>query len=355
MDTSEGKVNGNVEKNSGDDKKAIWQIVLIVAVIVLAIAGIAALVWKLGNADKENETPASALEASNSDGKKETVTEEETTEEETTEEETTEEETTQEETTEEETTEEETTQEETTEEVTTEEPTREPVPLTQPNDPSEFWFEDTGDKKYAYLTFDDGPSDNTYAILDILDSYQVKATFFTNGREDSASLDRYRAITEKGHALGMHSYTHVYNEIYASLDAFKSDTERIHQLLYQVTGQDIRLYRFPGGSSNTITDVPIETFINYLTSEGYIYYDWNVSSGDATAQAITAENIANNVLEQAKGCTRAMILMHDGNKKGETVKALPAIIEGLKAQGFEIVPITESTRPIQHVKAIYMQ
>lgn len=339
MNTFEGKVNGNEEISLGEGRRHIWQIMLMVALVLLATAGVMALVWKLSSSSNKM-IPVSASELTDTDAEltgtdaKQEVSAENITEEVTTPEEIT----TQQETT---------TQPETT--------TAEPETTVPAQPPEPIVFDDTGDTKYAYLTFDDGPSDNTYPILDILDQYQVKATFFVNGREDIVSLDRYRAMVNKGHALGLHSYTHDYNGIYASLDAFKSDTERIHDLIYRTTGKDVKLYRFPGGSSNTITNVPIQTFTDYLTSLGYIYYDWNVSSGDATGQPITAETIAYNVLEQSKGCTRAMILMHDGVKKGETVKALPAIIEGLQAQGFQIVPITESTRPIQHVKAIYMQ
>lgn len=226
---------------------------------------------------------------------------------------------------------------------------------SETGDNGNFQFEDTGDTKYAYLTFDDGPSDNTYPILDILDQYGVKGTFFTIGRTDQDSVNKYKAIAERGHALGMHSYTHDYRQIYASLDNFKNDVQSIHDWLYQVTGQDVRLYRFPGGSSNTVSNVDMHTMIDYITSQGYIYYDWNVSSGDATGKPITAEEIVGNIVSQAQGYKNIMVLMHDSNPKTETVRALPGIIENLQNAGYQIVPITNTTRPVQHVKAIYMQ
>ena len=80
-----------------------------------------------------------------------------------------------------------------TDEITTEIPTEtttvEPLP----------------DGKYAYLTFDDGPSANTEAILDVLDQYGVKATFFVNGHTGSTMEARYNAIVDRGHALGKHT------------------------------------------------------------------------------------------------------------------------------------------------------
>lgn len=218
-----------------------------------------------------------------------------------------------------------------------------------------FTFEDTGDTKYAYLTFDDGPSENTYCILDILNQYGVKGTFFTNYRDDQASVDRYKAIVDNGHAIGMHSSSHDYKNIYASLDNFAADTAKIHDRILQVTGVDTRLYRFPGGSSNTVSPVDMQVYVDYLTSIGYMYYDWNVSSGDASGKDVTAEQMIANISTQMEGYNRVMILMHDATVKTETVRALPGIIETLQSAGYQIVPITENTRPIQHVKAMYMQ
>jgi len=249
-----------------------------------------------------------------------------------------------------------------TEEISTTENPTSTEPLTEPETPNlpvgtgtDFQFEDTGETKYAYLTFDDGPSDNTYPILDILDQYQVKATFFMVSKPDEVSMQRCKAIADRGHALGMHSHTHVYSEIYATLDSFKADVQGIHDWLYEATGQDVRLYRFPGGSSNTVSNVDINTMIDYVTSMGYIYYDWNVSSGDASGKPVSAEEMIENIKSQSQGYSRVMILMHDTNVKTETVRALPGIIEALQSAGYQIVPIKNNTRPIQHVKAAYMQ
>ena len=219
----------------------------------------------------------------------------------------------------------------------------------------EFQFEDTKDIKYAYLTFDDGPSENTYPILDILDQYGVKATFFMVCKTDEASAARCREIADRGHSLGMHSSTHIYSDIYATLDSFKEDVQGIHDWLYEATGQDVKLYRFPGGSSNTVSNVDMHTLIDTVTSMGFIYYDWNVSSGDASNKPVSAEQMVENIMSQSEGYSRVMILMHDAAVKTETVRALPQIIENLQSAGYQIVPITNNTRPIQHVKAGYMQ
>lgn len=69
-----------------------------------------------------------------------------------------------------------------------------------------------GDPHKVYLTFDDGPSNNTAQILDLLKKYQVKATFFVIGREDEESKALYQRIVAEGHTLAMHSYSHKYRD-----------------------------------------------------------------------------------------------------------------------------------------------
>lgn len=202
----------------------------------------------------------------------------------------------------------------------------------------------------VYLTFDDGPSANTDAILDILDEYGVKATFFVVGKE--GYNDQYRRIVDEGHSLGMHSYSHKYRDIYQSLDAYREDLELLHSFLYELTGVDSRIVRFPGGSSNTIGSDKIQEFIAYLDDEGMTYYDWNVSSGDAASGYVSASRIESNVLDHVGRFDTSIVLMHDSADKDTTLEALPTIIETLLASDdIVLLPITESTVPIQHVTA----
>ena len=145
-----------------------------------------------------------------------------------------------------------------------------------------------GDIHKVYLTFEDGPSDHTGEILDILAQYDVKATFFVVGKEDEESQALYQRIADEGHTLGMHSYSNKYSQIYQSDEAFEEDFERLRDELYQVTGVNSIYYRFPGGSSNQISNVPMSDFIHYLNEQGVIYYDWNVSAGDAASNAYSS-------------------------------------------------------------------
>lgn len=203
----------------------------------------------------------------------------------------------------------------------------------------------------VYLTFDDGPSIYTDEILDILSAYEVQATFFVVGQEDEELLPMYQRIIDEGHSLGMHSYSHKYTEIYASLDNFKADTEKIRNLILDNTGVECSLYRFPGGSSNSIGKEHIQEFIAYLDEEGITYYDWNVTSKDATGVTLTIDELVENSTADLEKYNSAYILFHDSSTKYSTVQALPRIIEEILAmENTEIVPITEDSVPVQQIK-----
>lgn len=204
----------------------------------------------------------------------------------------------------------------------------------------------------VYLTFDDGPSANTEAILDILDSYNVKATFFVLGKEDQQSKDRLQMIYERGHTIGMHSYSHDYSEIYSSMEAFEADYNKIKQYVFDVIGADCTVYRFPGGSSNTIGDIGMQECVDFLTGQGVEYYDWNISSGDGSSQKQSTQAMVKNCTESIPRYSTSIILLHDAASKKETVEALPAIIEAIQAiEGAVILPISEETTAVHHVVA----
>lgn len=212
-------------------------------------------------------------------------------------------------------------------------------------------FAEENDQLKVYLTFDDGPSDNTAAILDTLAKYNVKATFFVVGKTDDQSKEMYQRIVNEGHTLGMHSYSHKYSVVYDSLDAFETDFNQLQSYLYDITGQECRLYRFPGGSSNQVSNTDMSEFIRFLNEEGVTYFDWNVSSGDATSQAYTADELLNNVLTDVPKYKTSVVLMHDSNTKSTTVEALGSMIEALQGMGAQILPIDENTTLVQHIKA----
>ncbi|MCR4738950.1 MAG: polysaccharide deacetylase [Lachnospiraceae bacterium] len=210
-----------------------------------------------------------------------------------------------------------------------------------------------GTVKRAYLTFDDGPSVNTDAILAILNAYGVKASFFVNNKTDPANIERYRMIAAGGHTLGLHSTSHVYSQVYKSADAFVNDFAANQAYVASVTGVIPTIYRFPGGSNNSVSPLDNSIYENILNSAGVKYYDWNVSAGDAVRPAATKSAIVSRVLGgcDSKGGGDVMILMHDLPEKKTTVEALPEIIEGLVQRGYVILPIdptATSTTPTFH-------
>lgn len=206
----------------------------------------------------------------------------------------------------------------------------------------------------VYLTFDDGPSANTEKILDILDDYGVKATFFVVGKEEEFAREALVQIVERGHTLGIHSYSHKYAEIYSSEEYFAADFEKIQGYLEEVTGVTSSIYRFPGGSSNTVSKMDMHVFIDYLDSRGVRFYDWNVSSGDASSMQLSVKQLVKNATEGIEQRETSVILMHDAVGKRTTVEALPIIIENILAmEDTVILPITEDTMLVQHIQKDY--
>lgn len=205
-------------------------------------------------------------------------------------------------------------------------------------------------KKRAYLTFDDGPSLNTGELLQVLRENNVKATFFVLGKEDDCSKDYYKQIVKEGHTLGIHAYNHDYNKLYQSEQSFQKDFKKIHQLLLDVTGVDVKYYRFPGGSSNTVSKVPIKKLIRFLHKNGVEYYDWNALNEDAVTVGLTTGQLNKNIMKDVSHLNSAVILMHDLNESHNTIDALPDLIKTLRKQGFELLPIDENTPLVQHVQ-----
>lgn len=205
--------------------------------------------------------------------------------------------------------------------------------------------------KKVYLTFDDGPSIYTGEILDILKENNVKATFFCVYNDDRSVWPYYNRIVEEGHTLGMHSYSHIYNKVYASRESFVEDVTAIHDFLLEQTGVDCKYYRFPGGSSNSVSDVDIQELMEYLYSKGITYYDWNSLSGDAVDASLSAEQLNANIMEYVRNnAGDSMVLMHDLQNGYATVEGLQDLIDTLKSEGYEICPINENTVPVQHVR-----
>ncbi|WP_409345677.1 polysaccharide deacetylase family protein [Paenibacillus sp. MBLB4367] len=202
--------------------------------------------------------------------------------------------------------------------------------------------------KIAYLTFDDGPSVQTDRILGILRQYGVKATFFVIGSRSRESIRAYKAIAAEGHALGNHSYSHDYRNVYRSVEAYKKDTEKLNDLLEETVGFRSDLIRFPGGSNNRLSrraggERIMERLASEMTKCGYRYFDWNVSSTDAALSVQKRSDIVSAVLGGSRGKRQIIVLMHDMAIKTTTVEALPEVISGLREQGYEFDVLSRSS------------
>lgn len=197
-----------------------------------------------------------------------------------------------------------------------------------------------------YLTFDDGPSSNTPLLLSILRSKDVKATFFVVGGDTVKQRQWMRDIVEDGHTLGMHSYTHNYHQIYSSVEAFLDDYYKLFTNIKEATGQTPTIFRFPGGSVNSY-DYPVyREIVAEMLRRGFVFYDWNLSSGDASSNYISPKRITANILDHAPAFSRGIVLFHDAPSKDSTVEALAGVIDGLREQGFTFAPLTREVRPI---------
>lgn len=200
--------------------------------------------------------------------------------------------------------------------------------------------------KTAYLTFDDGPSGNTDIILQTLQEENVKATFFVVGTDNADNLARMRRIVQEGHTIGMHSYSHSYNKIYASVEAFLKDMYQVFNLIKDTTGVTPTCFRFPGGSINSYNKAVYKDIKAEMIRRGFVPYDWNVSSGDASTTKYTPEQLTGYVLNGIGSKSRIIVLMHDSSSKENTAQAVRQIIIGIREKGFIFAPLDYQTKPI---------
>lgn len=191
-----------------------------------------------------------------------------------------------------------------------------------------------GNEKTAYLTFDDGPSARTLEILAILEREQIKGTFFVVNKTSEAEDDILRQIIAAGHIVGMHSATHDYKKVYSSTESFVSDLKSNYDYIKQVTGYLPSVFRFPGGSTNSYNNELVGELLSDMNRRGFLCFDWNCATGDASAARPDAQEQLQNVITTANNQKRLVILAHDSTLQKATVEALPSIIAWLRAEGY---------------------
>ena len=204
----------------------------------------------------------------------------------------------------------------------------------------------TDGKKVVYLTFDDGPSTtNTPEILNVLDRYNVKATFFTLGKSIEANEEAKNILKDtakRGHAIANHSYSHDYSYLYPNrtmnVDNIVSDIEKSNSIMREVLGESFstRVIRFPGGYWSWEGRTAMK---EAMDQNGYYNVDWNALNKDAEGKQKNADELLQSTKETVEAlgpdADSVVLLMHDTYGKEETVKALPQIIEYLQEKGFE--------------------
>ena len=201
-------------------------------------------------------------------------------------------------------------------------------------------------KKIAYLTFDDGPSDVTKSIMETLDTYEVKATFFLIASEITEEREEIvKTLIEKGHTVGIHTYSHRRKEIYASSDSCIEDFEKAYEKIYRLTEIKPTIYRFPYGSQNRSLRGIGKDVMNAMKEMGLTYYDWNVDSRDFEGKPSEYSILKN--ISNFHNYNEPVIIMHDSKSNKITAKVLPQVIEKIKAAGYEFGTLENRTEPCQ--------
>lgn len=200
-------------------------------------------------------------------------------------------------------------------------------------------------EKVIYLTFDDGPGPETPALLDILKEYNVKATFFVVNTD---CIDTIKRTAAEGHTVAIHSATHDFHKIYASEDAYFEDLNQMQKIIYDLTGIEAKLLRFPGGTSNTISKFNkgiMTRLVPIVREQGFRFFDWNVDSDDAGG-ATTADEVYANVISGIGEKKNVVVLQHD--IKAFSIEAVPWIITWGLENGYTFLPLTESSPECEH-------
>lgn len=197
-------------------------------------------------------------------------------------------------------------------------------------------------KKVVYLTFDDGPQNITMDILDLLDQYNAKATFFMLEPYMWSYPDAIEEMIKRGHSVGVHSVTHNKNKLYKSSKTVVNEMTMAKNSLEEITGVESNLMRVPYGS---VPHMKPE-YVQAVENHGFIMWDWNIDSMDwkYTDGYFVKHTI--NQLEAFDKDEPMIILMHD---KETTVKHLEKLLSYLQDNNYEMLAIDESMEPVQFV------
>lgn len=190
-------------------------------------------------------------------------------------------------------------------------------------------------EKIAYITIDDGPSKYTSEILDILDSNNVKGTFFMLNNNMILHKEEINRMIKEGHGVGFHGVSHDIKELYKTETSSLEEFETCNKTLYEISGKTSKLIRLPYGSKPY---TPQENYYSLIKND-YLIWDWTLDTQDWKS---STDQIVSNILYYGREREEIVILMHE---KEQTVKALNDTIKILKERGYTILPITENISP----------
>lgn len=196
----------------------------------------------------------------------------------------------------------------------------------------------SSDKKRVFLTFDDGPSVNTPAILSILKERNIKATFFMLGSRVEAMPEVVKQVFDQGHYVANHGYSHVYSQIYACPQKVLEEYNQTNTAIQKALGEpdfNSHLFRFPGGLVGGKYAEIKQQAKQLLEQNDIANVDWNALTGDAERQNPTQEQVLEGLQKTSQGKNSIVVLMHDAQAKQITVETLPQIIDYLTGQGYE--------------------
>lgn len=204
---------------------------------------------------------------------------------------------------------------------------------------------DTAGIKVVFLTFDDGPSENTGALLDMLNEYNAQGTFFTTLHDNDNAKAMYRRIVDEGHTLANHTSSHDYS-LYNNPQAFFADVDLLDQFQKTITGQKetSHVFRFPGGSTNSN-----EACVQGIISRGWNYSDWNVSSGDGCSEPPPSDVIAQMIIEGCRQHDVSVVLSH-AELKASSRAAMPIVIETLQDEGYVFLAMEKDYTYPRHLE-----
>ena len=212
-------------------------------------------------------------------------------------------------------------------------------------------------KKVAYLTFDDGPTEYTSKVLDVLRQLNVKATFFITFQNKDTPEKRalLKQEADEGHTIGVHCWNHSYPVCYKSEQSFLDDFNQMKNVIEEVTGITPRVNRFPGGTDNTVSmtyshEILMPTLEKDVTAMGYKTFDWNAGGEDANTsdpnRPTTSAAFLQVILRDAGDQANLVVLIHD--KFDFSAATASALIKELKKRGYTFDVLTPASPTVIH-------